>query len=154
MMTLDECRDWLAMDEGWLPPGSPIPKGPGTSWPQDKPGTLVLDCWTKMTSDGLHVDKTRSHHDIEDTLDAAALALPEGWSVGVRQFVVGTSMHTDNPNRTVSWNAFAFHAGSLPTATAHSEAPEDRRVVCGGNTELLARFRLAVACRMASKEKA
>ena len=66
-MTLDECRDWLAVATGyWL-----------EACDCDTctiVGNGMLQCWRKAG------DSIRYHeHPIPPTLDAAASAMPEGW---------------------------------------------------------------------------
>lgn len=134
-MSLDEIRDELARMDGWKAPGEPLPTGPGTSWPQDKPGTLVLDCWTKMTADGRRVDKTRQSHDVEPTLDGAAAALPEGWLWTVEN----------------QYGNAAFEAAAMPDS---GEPIGEASLFVKGPTELHARYALAVAVRRKMQEAA
>jgi len=56
MRSVDECRDWLAADEGW--------KRKGDRWKHP--------VWHKLGSG-------QKRHHIPATLDAAAAAMPEGW---------------------------------------------------------------------------
>jgi len=66
---------------------------------------------------------------IEPTLDAAAAAMPEGWRIEMEQTNAGT---------------FVVRGRTLTDATRYRTQ--------WGYTELLARWRLVVACMMAEKE--
>jgi hypothetical protein len=130
-MTTQERRDWLAIDQGWFAPGDPIPKGPGTSWPQDKPGYLTLDCWYKRI-EGIG-SRSQSKHPIDDTLDAAAKALPEGW-LWSRELMF---------NGTIHWVIRRWDGDQL-RALKLSDTGDEKH----------ARFGLAIAARMAMKKGA
>ncbi len=140
-MTTQERRDWLAIDQGWFAPGDPIPKGPGTSWPQDKPGYLTLDCWYKRI-EGIG-SRSQSKHPIDDTLDAAADALPEGVRAE-RVFNQGISLW--------EWRLWEITVDygwmRLADATGSNLVMEDTL------NEKHDRFGLAIAARMAMKKGA
>jgi hypothetical protein len=102
-MTAQQAADWCAVDDGWRA----YPDG----------------LWYKVGHYPLH------DHPHPLTLDGAAAALPEGWSVNL------LFTYTDG-----KWGAKAFG----PAGMWSIDGPD----------ELTARYRLAVACRMAAKEQA
>ncbi len=82
--------------------------------------------WEKTLRTGL-VDKREDHpHPL--TLSGAAAALPEGWTIW------------DMEQRGKEWVVGAILAN------------HEREIYCTGPDEMTARYRLAVACGMASKE--
>ncbi len=79
MKTLDEVRDAIAAATGWTKPGVDLPAGPGTSWPQDPPGSIVqLAQWVRVV-DGRVVEWGPTRNPIPSTLDFCAANMPEGW---------------------------------------------------------------------------
>lgn len=76
--TLDELRDWLAGEDGWIKPGTPI---------EDLDWKPRLGSWVRPRGDGeyesLGYDRREPHmpvpvHPHPPTRDGAAAALPEG----------------------------------------------------------------------------
>ena len=63
-MTLAECRDWLAIDDGW-------------EWRATELRTYPH--WTDKNGDPWLDAKGYDAHPYPPTLDAAASAMPEGW---------------------------------------------------------------------------
>ena len=110
-MTLDECRDFIARDEGW------------------EFNTRVFGCWSSAE----YGVKSQENHPVPETLDAAAAALPEGWSLVV----------THDPEM--------FDGKWVAAAKYHSDRATTQ-AVDNCDTEILARFRLAVACRQSQGE--
>lgn len=104
-MTVEQCRDWLAVD-------------------------IQHQTLASLGSKARSEDYYAEPDPIGATLDAAAAAMPEGWRF-LRM----------EESETGAWNAWA---GDKFGRHAKSFA----------DTELHCRFRLAVACRMAMKEKA
>jgi hypothetical protein len=102
-MTAQQAADWCANDDKWTHHSA--------GW------------WSE---DGLRSSFSHPH---PLTLDGAAAALPEGWSVDL------LFTYTDG-----NWGAKAFGPAGM--------------WAINGPDELTARYRLAVACRMAAKEQA
>lgn len=121
-MTLDECRDWLAKDEGWA-----LDESCFEWWHENNP--------------------PQEDHPIPATLDAIADAFPEGWGVEISynnwwNDPTGGDNHTNE----CRWQAIAHQM------TKDYCGPDGETVVgdpC--ESEILARARLAVACRLAAK---
>lgn len=114
-MTAQEAAEWCAEQDGWnFEP--PEPCVPGAWWKWNAHPTLKSRTWSKA-------------HPHPLTLDGAAAALPEGWSVNL------LFTYTDG-----KWGAKAFGPAGM--------------WAIDGPDELTARYRLAVACRMAAKEQA
>lgn len=87
----------------------------------------VLGAWYMDLPDG---NRRYSMHPIPPTLDAAAAAMPEGWE---------WEMHNRNVGGAVTIRAIP------PTGYW------DRAIKASGDTELLARFRLAMLCILAEE---
>jgi hypothetical protein len=123
-MTCDECRDELARRKGWTWDASFVWHGTGRG------------AWVKR---GTPTDDTQTIewtivHPYPPTLDGAAAAMPEGRSVRVNQ----EPRHKLTPHWLV--NAVDIHEdGGRGYVMIDAEAED----------ELTARYRLAVACRMA-----
>lgn len=105
-MSLDQCRDWLAREDGYVP----ILTGDGGAYPP---------------------------HPYPPTLDGAAGAMPEGWT-WAKGYTVSVGMGA--PPSGVAWSAKFVGDYARLSASVWST----------GN-EILDRYRLAVACRMAMK---
>lgn len=111
--TLDECRDWLARDDGWTPtPTSLRIRLVGESWRRG--GHEIID-----------------RNPIGSDLSSIAAAMPEGWWLTTIEFGDISGVR-----------AVAIKRPPLPVGT---------HVEMTAPTELLARARLAVMCRMAGK---
>ena len=130
-MTLDECRDWIALDTGKMrkakEPGIAPDGTEETLWEEEVHGE-----WFECRGEEGWPD-----HPIPATLDAAAKAMP----------VMGVGYEVD-------WKISTIVAGSKFEATWWINGGDADGGCITADTELLARFRLAVACRMAMKEKA
>lgn len=124
-MTLDEVRDELARRDGWT-----LEEGEHHEWgPDDRSITTYPAVWIKG-------DDWITHHPHPATLDGAAAALPEGWVL--RQVV---------RNNTFGWMCVAARVNG---AVGSSEWKEDRAIA---RSEISARYRLALACRIAEEGK-
>jgi hypothetical protein len=109
-MTLSECRDWLAREDGWKLEAY----GTGHIWyPKGYP-----DCRTAI--------RGAEDHPYPPTLDGAAGALPADLRVVISR-------------DKLSWGCQAW--GRWVSV-----------MVTGAPDEITARYRLAVSCRLASKE--
>lgn len=108
-MTLDELRDWCAVDDGWE-----FRSSFGNHW------------WVRVADGGM--DETSEHHPYPATIDGAARALPEGWW--------WSRCETEEHGK---WWYAGRHKGF-----ASVDIPDT-------GDEILDRYRLAVACRMAMK---
>jgi hypothetical protein len=111
-MTAQQAADWCADDDGWRESLRHVRASGEEVW-----------CWERDGGD----DSFSHPHPL--TLDGAAAALPEGWSVDL------LFTYTDG-----NWGAKAFGPAGM--------------WAINGPDELTARYRLAVACRMAAKEQA
>lgn len=117
-MTIDECRDWLIKRAGW----AKITDGNSGRWFWHIPGVpTALDYYESP---------------IPETLDAAAEAMPDGWSIKVVS-------HRGNTQAT----AWPSRLDKLPAVVTFSYDQTVKFIEA--NSEILARFRLAVACCMA-----
>ena len=125
MRTIDECRDWLAADEGWVyyPDSVPMNYGRGVLYPDPGPG------W-KRGREVRSLAYGIPGHPIPATLGAAAAAMPEGWSV---------KLWIENG----VCNGEAWGPGSLEKAPIVRADPSDERCF---------RFNLAVLVREKIKE--
>lgn len=135
-MTIDECRDWLARDTPAM-----IRDDARGYWCMERdkyeehPMKSVFAPATLGCGHAFWYD-SKGQHPFPPTLDAAARALPSSLRI-----MIVNQLHESFPDAQ-RWHCSAIlEDGKTEIA---SWAP----------TELLARFRLAVACRMASKEKA
>ena len=103
-MSVDECRAWLAKDEGW------------------------------ELRDGIWFRHDKGFFDLVDlfpaNLDGAASSMPDGWWLSLEHVV-------DQPGEPY-WSAMA---------TRNTEYRQ-----ANGPDEITARYRLAVACRLADRE--
>jgi len=129
-MTIDECRDWLMLRK----PGIRVNRGAEIG-PNGKP----CDVWETGEGDEWLPFRSFSGwpvHPIEDTLDAAAAALPDGCSIKVVS-------HRGNTQAT----AWPSRLDKLPAVVTFSYDQTVKFIEA--NSEILARFRLAVACCMA-----
>lgn len=137
--TLDHCRDWLAENDGWVRRGQVAESHVVWGDPQTPTATRLVVVraevppwrWGRTSTTG--ETEYRESHPIPDTLDAAASALPKGWTF------------------CMSYNADVL--GGF-TAEAYHEHVDEDVVVKNCKTEALARFRLAVKCRMAGRSEA
>ncbi len=114
-MSLDQCRDWLAREDGWM-------SGVVEPW----------HCLGWGRGNERMVD-----HPYPPTLDGAAGAMPEGWT-WAKGYTVSVGMGA--PPSGVAWSAKFVGDYARLSASVWST----------GN-EILDRYRLAVACRMAMK---
>jgi len=125
-MTLDECRDWVALQSQ----NYRVTRG-GAKGPRDEPVDLLEEKLNEVDWFVVQGEEGWPEHPIKPTLDAAAAAMPEGWEYEI---------HNRNVGGVVSCRAI----GPLGHWDKASKA--------SGDTELLARWRLVVACMMAEKE--
>lgn len=95
---------------------------------------VSYECW--IEPDGHPYVDMDGHmlHPIEATLDAAAAAMPEGWHFSSMIYRKG---HPEGPQAEWWCESDDYKGAETVSATA--------------DTELLARFRLAVSCRQAQK---
>lgn len=118
-MSLDQCRDWLAREDGWVTEQDHAIQKDGTLRP--------LIAWTHKATNREKIWV----HPYPTTIDGAAGAMPEGWEIEISQHALRGS-----------WWACADRVVNHYRKMQTLVAP----------TELLARYRLAVAVRIAMKE--
>lgn len=125
-MTLDECRDWLAEQDGW-------------HWLAGVEGDPVwcnveaLKTWDPAQVN--HPEGSQYEHPFPATLDGAAGALPEAW------FTIEQTRFYDDDD-SLDWAVAATRPGLVGRYCVRAWATD----------EITARYRLAVACRLADRE--
>ncbi len=119
-MTAQQAADWCAKDDGWQFEYN------ASKFKWWKPAQLIMPSGKPSPFLG----RTWSNHPNPLTLDGAAAALPEGWTLW------------DMEQRGKGWVVAAIFAN------------HEREICIDGPDELTARYRLAVLCRMAEKEAA
>lgn len=124
-MSLDQCRDWLAREDGWVTEQDHAIQKDGTLRP--------LIAWTHKATNREKIWV----HPYPTTIDGAAGAMPEGWT-WAKGYTVSVGMGA--PPSGVAWSAKFVGDYARLSASVWST----------GN-EILDRYRLAVACRMAMK---
>jgi len=126
-MSLKDCQGWLAAQDGWFSPEA-VPE-----FVPDHQRAFAVGRWTReIGSEGLEFT---SFHPYPPTLDAAAAAMPEGW-----YFMLGMGLPKDLGGSGVGFWCDAF-----------KPREDNTNIRVAADTEILARFRLAVACRLAEK---
>lgn len=122
-MTLDQCRDWLAEDDGWRTETRSVAHVDVCN--HQNSFRADVQFWFRRKDD----PGTRLHP-FPPTIDAIAAAMPEGWKIEVESHV-----------GKLGWIASGWLIGmeDMMWESLHAD------------TELLARARLAVACRMAER---
>lgn len=126
--TLDEIRDWLAREDGYGLPGDRGVIYDGTS--------VTLAKFHKKEHNGRIV--LCDEHPHPPTLDGAASAMPEGWSIKIVTHN-GNCQATAWPSRLDRLPS--VHSPYNPMVRFHE-----------ASTEIEARYRLAALCRLAEKE--
>lgn len=126
-MTLDEIRDWLAERKGWT--RTTITMTDGQPIP-------IGSEWHKPTNSGSPGSLTWCIHPIPATLDAAAAAMPEGWRIRI---------YSPPSDAKPWWIEADWHDKENPIRVTYS-------VNAHGDTEILARFRLAMICILAEEK--
>jgi hypothetical protein len=119
-MSVDECRDWVALHKGWNR--------------VDPAERCSMDEWWRPTNSGTPGSRTWCIHPCPATLDVAAAAMPEGWRWFKR--MVG--------------NQTEWFAMFSPYTTGRRV--QNVWIIDTDEGELVARWRLVVACMMAEKE--
>ena len=122
-MTLDECRDWLAGDDGWSWVSRPVQHIDMGN--HRNSFTADVRFWSRGDV------KNIQSHPCPPTIDAIAACMPEGWYWWINHCAI-------------------FGVETYVTKAVQKSAPL-LRAESQAESELLARARLAVACRMAAK---
>lgn len=124
-MTLDECRDWLAERKGWYKITTVVHS---VDLENHRNSSIEeVQAWKRSICGDSDV---QFEHPIPPTLDAIAACMPEGWSIQIN-----IDVYEMRPFECVAWKDVG-----------------DDGIEASADSELLARARLAVACRMAGKE--
>lgn len=118
-MTLDECRDWLAKDDGWAWVSRPVQHIDMGN--HRNSFTADVRFWSRGDV------KNIQSHPCPPTIDAIAACMPDGWDLEI------VCLSDDK-----KWHTVGTHA-------------PDEWYEVSADSEILARARLAVACRMAAK---
>ncbi len=121
LMSLDECRDWLARDDGW----TNNTRSDYNSWEHTDGRSIGAFAGPGDEDD----------HPYQATLDAAAAAMPEGWDWQRGDF-------DGYPDHWRAWH---------PKRSGFIYVPDTSPSGYSLKSETVDRFRLAVACRMAMK---
>lgn len=124
--TTENCRDWLARDDGWYylagVEGDPV-------WCKVE----ALKTWNPSQEN--HPEGSQYEHPYPETLDAAVKAMPKGW----RMF------RNDQPGDGKWWYI---------EATQYPKRENGDRARIVSESEIEGRFRLAVTARLMDRDKA
>jgi hypothetical protein len=135
-MTAQECADWCADQDGWNYEPAKV-EGFGAT----------AHYWWRYTIDVAHGGRTyASVHPYPLTIDGAAAALPEGWRLHRLDWCTTDESWVAEAKKELSQGRYAYRQ-----IDAYDS---DGRWVAAITDELTARYRLAVACKMAAKEQA
>lgn len=118
-MTTEELRDWHARKAGWVPPGESLPAGPGTSWPQDPPGSVIaggISGWVRL--DDRKIVERQHAHPCPPTIDGAASVMPEGWS-WIREYT--TNLRDPEKGLVLMWIGFHDSDGDVRLEDTNDE---------------------------------
>lgn len=139
MATVDELRDWLAGEDGWHKPGTPMPLTGGWCVATAERQSFVYGHWWKAFPPHVVGERQSTtlmrvyNHPHPPTRDGAAAAMPEGWAwsrlLGFREWY---GAKPDASGRIAGWGVTIPDTGD----------------------EIADRYRLAVLCRLAEREAA